>query len=52
MTKERIKEILLQAAGNPSSGGVFEIVDDMAQAIWEADQPKQEKRVVEVAETR
>lgn len=52
MTQERIKELLLKAAGNPETGGVFEIIDDMARAIWEAQQPKQEQRVVEVEETR
>jgi len=56
-SKEQIKAAILGAAGNPSSGAVFEIVDEMVQAIMalenkKASTPDINVRIVESKETR
>jgi hypothetical protein len=56
-TKEQIKAALLGAAGNPSSGAIVEIVDEMVQAIMaleskKASTPDVNVRIVESKETR
>lgn len=33
MTVEQIKETILQTAGNPESGAIFELADALAEAI-------------------
>jgi len=59
MNKKEIKQILLKAAGNPTSGGVKEIADAQATALAEAlsetkkvDNTVKETRVVEPEESR
>jgi hypothetical protein len=56
-TKDDIKAAILKAAGNPSTGVVAELADDLAKAVWELDNansfnPVKEARVVESKETR
>lgn len=56
-TKEQIKAALLGAAGNPSSGAIVDIVDEMVQAIMALDNKKASTpdvsvRIVESKETR
>lgn len=62
MTKNEIKKIILDIAGNPSSGAIKDLAPVWAQAIEEALAPKpakiasveksKETRVTEVTETR
>lgn len=56
-TKDEIKAALLKAAGNPSSGAIVDLVDEMAQAVIALDGKKasaltKDVRVVESKETR
>lgn len=56
-TKEQIKQAILEAAGNPSTGALAEIADDLAKAVWLLDNknsvnPAKEARVVDTKETR
>lgn len=59
MTKEQIKEIILKTAGNPSSGVIKDLADDLAEAISKIDEPEKksfnpvtETRILETIETR
>lgn len=59
MDKAKIKSTILQVAGNPTSGIIAELADEMAQAIMDIEKPEvknfnpvQETRIVEVKETR
>ena len=59
MDKAKIKSTILQVAGNPTSGVIAELVDELAQAIIDIDKPEvknfnpvQETRIVEIKETR
>jgi hypothetical protein len=59
MDKAKVKSIILQVAGNPSSGVIAELADELAQAIIDIDKPEvknfnpvQETRIVEIKETR
>jgi hypothetical protein len=59
MDKAKVKSIILQVAGNPSSGAIAELADELAQAIIDIDKPEvknfnpvQETRIVEIKETR
>jgi hypothetical protein len=52
MNQESVKKALLDAAGNPSSGIIFEMADELATAVVKAHSPKQEERVVKAQETR
>jgi hypothetical protein len=59
MDKAKIKSTILQVAGNPSSGVIAELADELAQAIVDIDKPEvknfnpvQETRIVEIKETR
>ena len=59
MDKAKVKSIILQVAGNPSSGVIAELADELAQAIVDIDKPEvknfnpvQETRIVEIKETR
>ena len=52
MNKESVKKALLDAAGNPSSGVIYELADEFADAIVKAHSPKHEERIVKPAETR
>jgi hypothetical protein len=56
-TKDQIKAAILDTAGNPSSGIIAEIADDLAKAVWELDNknsfnPAKEARVIDTKETR
>ena len=56
-TKDEIKAALLRAAGNPSSGAIADLADEMAEAIASLDNKKAsatqtDVRVVEPKETR
>jgi hypothetical protein len=59
MDKAKIKSTILQVAGNPTSGVIAELADELAQAIIDIDKPEvknfnpvQETRIVEIKETR
>jgi hypothetical protein len=59
MDKAKVKSIILQVAGNPTSGVIAELADELAQAIVDIDKPEvknfnpvQETRIVEIKETR
>jgi len=59
MTKNEIKEILLNAVGNPTSGAVKQAAEVQAQALHEAmnptvkaEKPKKETASIEPEETR
>ena len=59
MDKAKVKSTILQVAGNPSSGVIAELADELAQAIIDIDKPEvknfnpvQETRIVEIKETR
>jgi hypothetical protein len=59
MDKAKIKSTILQVAGNPTSGVVAELADEIAQAIMDIEKPEvknfnpvQETRIVEIKETR
>jgi hypothetical protein len=52
MNQESVKKALLEAAGNPSSGVIFEMAADLATAIVKAHSPKHEERVIKPQETR
>jgi hypothetical protein len=59
MDKAKVKSIILQVAGNPTSGVIAELADELAQAIIDIDKPEvknfnpvQETRIVEIKETR
>lgn len=56
-TKDEIKAAILKAAGNPATGALASIADDLAKAVWELDNknsnsPAKEARVVDAKETR
>lgn len=56
-TKDEIKAALLKVAGNPSSGAIADLADEMAQAVAALDGKKAsatqtDVRVVESKETR
>lgn len=59
MDKAKIKSTILQVAGNPTSGVIAELADEIAQAIMDIERPEvknfnpvKETRIVEVKETR
>jgi hypothetical protein len=56
-TKDEIKAAILGAAGNPSSGTIYDFAEAMATAVSELDKksagkPANEIRIVETKETR
>jgi hypothetical protein len=56
-SKDEIKKAILNAAGNPSSGVIADMADDLADAVWKLDNtnsynPAKEARVVDSKETR
>jgi len=55
-SQEQIREAILKVAGNPDSGPVKALADEMARAVVALDeppaQPSKEKRVTHSAETR
>jgi len=59
MDKAKVKSTILEVAGNPTSGVIAELADELAQAIIDIDKPEvknfnpvQETRIVEIKETR
>jgi hypothetical protein len=55
--KEAIKQAILKAAGNPATGVIAEMAEEMAKAVWEIDNknsinPAKEVRVIDTKETR
>lgn len=56
MTREQLRIIIDNAAGNPSSGTVADLIDTLTDAINDAINPDTvavvEKRVTEPTETR
>lgn len=59
MNKEQIKSAILKTAGNPESGAIADLVDQMAEAILNIDKPEVKKfnpisetRVIESKEIR
>ena len=59
MDKAKVKSTILQVAGNPTSGVIAELADELAQAIMDIEKPEvknfnpvQETRIVEIKETR
>jgi len=59
MDKAKVKSTILQVAGNPTSGVIAELADELAQAIIDIDKPEvknfnpvQETRITEIKETR
>ncbi len=56
-TKDEIKAAILKTAGNPSTGALADLADDLAKAVWELDNknsnnPAKEARVIDIKETR
>jgi hypothetical protein len=59
MNKEQIKSAILKTAGNPESGAIADLVDQMVEAILNIDKPEVKKfnpvsetRVIEFQEIR
>ena len=40
MDKAKIKSTILQVAGNPTSGVIAELADELAQAIMDIEKPE------------
>lgn len=51
-TEEQIKKAILKVAGDPESGAIKDLADELARAIVELDTPAKETRVVTSKETR
>lgn len=51
MNREQIKSAILKTAGNPESGAIADLVDQMAEAILNIDKPEV-KKFNPVSETR
>lgn len=52
-THAEIKKAILKVAGNPESGAIKELADEMARAIVELDaEPTVETRVIKPSEKR
>ena len=52
MTKDQLRKIVADSLGNPASGSAVGLIDVVTDAVHEAMNPKQEKRVIEPTETR
>lgn len=53
LTQEQVKRKILEVAGNPSSGVIKELADELAAAIVALDEETtRETRVLRAAETR
>ena len=59
MDKAKVKEAILKVAGNPESGVIADLADEMAEAVINIGKPEikkfepvKETRVQEVKETR
>ncbi len=53
-TVAQVKKAILQAAGNPESGAIFQTAQEMAEAVVALyeEKPTREKRVLSATETR
>lgn len=51
-THAEIKKAILNTAGNPVSGSLVAIVDDIAQAILDLEKPKASDEKAKAPETR
>lgn len=53
-TVAQVKRTILKVAGNPESGAIAQLAEEMAEAVvaLDAETPAREKRVVSPAETR
>jgi|AACY02.12.fsa_nt_gi hypothetical protein len=51
-TAKEIEQVILKAAGNPSSGPIADLAPVWAQEIAELDKPKVKRAIVEPEETR
>jgi hypothetical protein len=53
-TVAQVKRAILKVAGNPESGPIAQLADEMAKAVVALDEetPTREKRVVSPTETR
>jgi hypothetical protein len=51
-TFEQIKKAILDTAGNPVSGVIVQIADDLARAIVELDKPKASDEKPKTPDTR
>jgi len=51
-TEEQIRKAIMKVAGDPESGVIADLADDIARAIVELDTPAKEVRVVIAKETR
>lgn len=51
MNKEQIKSAILKTAGNPESGAIADLVDEMAEAILNINKPEV-KKFNPISETR
>jgi hypothetical protein len=52
MDKAKVKEAILNVAGNPESGVIAELADAMAEAVINIDKPIETKKFNPVVETR
>ena len=52
MDKAQIKEAILKVAGNPESGAIADLADDMAEAVANIGKPVETKKFNPVVETR
>jgi hypothetical protein len=52
VNKDQIKEAILKVAGNPDSGAIAELADEMAEAIEQIDKPIETKKFNPITETR
>jgi hypothetical protein len=52
MTKEDVKSAILEVAGNPVSGIIFEMADAFADAVIDLSKPAKEVRITQPKETR
>jgi uncharacterized protein YjgD (DUF1641 family) len=52
VNKDQIKEAILKVAGNPESGVIKDLVDAMAEAVDNIDNPVETKKFNPVVETR
>jgi hypothetical protein len=52
MDKAKVKEAILKVAGNPESGIIADLADEMAEAVINIDKPFETKKFNPIEETR
>jgi len=52
MDKAKVKEAILKVAGNPESGIIADLADEMAEAVINIDKPIETKKFNPIEETR